>query len=159
MNEFFAAVLGPVRHNGGVVNQFLGDAMLVTFNVPVEDPLHYDKAVQTAMEIQQLVGERRFAKVQLKTRIGVNSGAVVAGNISAGDRLHYTVLGDTVNVAARLESLNKLHGTNTLVSGATVQALKGDFPLEKLGDEQIRGKAASVTVYRLDTASPSAVAM
>ncbi len=89
--------------------------------------------------------------MQLKTRIGINTGPVVAGNIIAGERLHYTVLGDTVNVAARLESLNKVHGTNTLISGSTVAALQGDFPVEKLGDEKIRGKATPVTVYRLCT--------
>ncbi len=149
LNDYFAAVLGPVQDNGGVVNQFLGDAMLVTFNVPLEDLRHRDQAVKTAVEIQALLAERRFADVPLKTRIGINSGPVVAGNISAGDRLHYTVLGDTVNVAARLETLNKKYGTNTLVSGSTASGLHGDFSLEALGEAQIRGKTEPVEVFSI----------
>ncbi len=154
VNEYFAAVLEPIRRHGGIVNQFQGDAMLVTFNVPVEDLRHSDQAVRSAIDIHALLAERRFAGVQLRTRIGINSGPVVAGNVGAGDRLHYTVLGDTVNVAARLEELNKTHGTHTLISGATVGILRDDFLLERLGDVQIRGKDALVTVYRLPADGP-----
>jgi class 3 adenylate cyclase len=149
LNEYFATVLEPIRRHGGIVNQFQGDAMLVTFNVPVKDPRHGDQAVRSAVDIQALLAERRFAGVHLRTRIGINTGQVVAGNVGAGDRLHYTVHGDTVNVAARLEELNKIHGTDTLISGATVAILRDDVLLERLGDIQIRGKDIPVSVYRL----------
>ena len=149
LNEYFAAVLEPIRRHGGIVNQFLGDAMLVMFNVPVEDPRHGDKAVRSAIDIQSMLAERRFAGLSLRTRIGINTGPVVAGNVGAEDRLHYTVYGDAVNVASRLEALNKVHGTNTLISGSTVEMLREDFFLERLGDVQIRGKDAQVTLYRL----------
>ncbi len=152
LNEYFAAVLEPIRRHGGIVNQFQGDAMLVTFNVPIEAPRHGDQAVRSAIDIQAVLAKRRFAGVRLRARIGINTGPVVAGNVGAGDRLHYTVHGDAVNVAARLEALNKTHGTDTLISGATVAILRDDFPLERLGDVQIRGKDASVTVYRLPVA-------
>ncbi len=154
LNEYFAAVLEPIRRHGGIVNQFQGDAILVTFNVPVEDPRHGDQAVRSAIDIQAVLAERRFAGVRLRTRIGINTGPVVAGNVGAGDRLHYTVHGDTVNVAARLEALNKTHGTDTLISGATLAILRDDFLLERLGDVEIRGKNAPVTVYRLPAAGP-----
>ena len=151
LNEYFDAVIDPIRRHGGIVNQFQGDAMLVTFNVPLEDPRHADHAVQSAMEIQAVVSAHDFAGVQLATRIGINSGPVVAGNVGSGDRLHYTVHGDTVNVAARLEELNKHHGTDTLVSGATVNALTGDYPVQLLGDVSLRGKHDDVRVYNVAT--------
>ncbi len=149
LNAYFAAVLDPVRRHGGIVNQFQGDAVLVTFNVPVEQPHHRDQAVHAAIEIQATLAERRFAGARLAARIGINTGPVVAGNVGAGDRLHYTVLGDAVNVAARLEQLNKTHSTNTLISASTVEMLQDDFLLERLGDVEIRGKDERVTIYSL----------
>jgi adenylate cyclase len=158
LNAYFAAVLGPVRENGGTVNQFLGDAMLVTFNVPVGDPRHGDNALRTAIGIHEILGERCFAGLPLRARIGINTGPVVAGNIEAGGRLHYTVIGDTVNVAARLEALNKAHGTDLLISGATVAILQDQYALEKLGDVPICGKKDTVTVYRRTVAASSLLA-
>jgi class 3 adenylate cyclase len=155
LNAYFAAVLGPVRDNGGTVNQFIGDAMLVTFNVPVADSRHGDNALRTAFGIQEILAKRRFSGLALRTRIGVNTGPVVAGNIDAGGRLHYTVIGDTVNVAARLEGLNKNYGTDTLISGATVAILRDRYALEKLGDVPIRGKRDKVTVFRRARAASS----
>ncbi len=149
LNEYFAAVLEPIRRYGGIVNQFQGDAILVTFNVPVEEPRHGDQAVRTARDIQAVLAERRFAGMHLRTRIGINTGPVVAGNVGAGDRLHYTVHGDAVNVAARLEALNKTYGTNTLISASTVAILQDSPPLERVGNVQIRGKAAPIGVFRL----------
>ncbi len=154
LNEYFAAVLEPIRGHGGIVNQFQGDAMLVTFNVPIEDPRHGDQAIRAAIEIQAVLAAHRFAGQRLRTRIGINTGPIVAGNVGAGDRLHYTVHGDAVNVAARLEALNKAHGTDTLISGATVAILRDDYPVERLGDTQLRGKDGPITVYRLPAAEP-----
>ncbi len=151
LNEYFTAVLNPIKQHGGVVNQFQGDAMLITFNVPVVDTLHADNALRTANDIQQLVTRERFAGVELKTRIGINTGTIVAGNVGAGDRLHYTVHGDAVNVAAKLEALNKKYGSNTLVSSSTVENLQDNYALECLGNISISGKDSTVLAYRLDT--------
>ena len=149
LNEYFAVVLEPIRSHGGIVNQFQGDAMLVTYNVPVEDPRHADHAVRSAIDIQTLLVEQRFAGVRLRTRIGINTGPIVAGNVGTGDRLHYTVHGDAVNVAAKLEQLNKAHDTHTLISEATVAVLQDDYPIKRLGDIQIHGKDAMVSAYTL----------
>jgi adenylate cyclase len=152
LNEYFPAVIEPIEHYGGVVNQFQGDAMLVTFNVPVKDPEHAEKAVKTAREIQEICAEQEFSGVKLNTRIGITTGPVVAGNVGSGRRFNYTVHGDAVNLAARLEQLNKQHGTSVLVSESTVSLLAGsNYPLESVGDISIRGKTAPVTVYKLNT--------
>jgi len=149
LNDYFEAVIPSITRFGGVVNQFQGDAMLVTFNVPTEDSKHADNAVLTAMEIQQIVEARQFAGIQLKTRIGINSGRIFAGNIGAGDRFNYTVHGDAVNLAARLEQLNKQTNSSVLISDSTYQLLTDSYPFESLGQMDIRGKSSRLQVYRL----------
>lgn len=152
LNEYFTVVLEPIERNGGVVNQFQGDAMLVTFNLPIEDPLHADRAVQAAEELQAAISGRTFAGIQLSARIGIATGTVIAGNIGAEHRLNYTVHGDAVNVAARLEQLNKAIGSRILMSESTVQLLKGQFRTIKVGRTEVRGKQEALTIYRLDSA-------
>ncbi len=149
LNEYFPAVIEPINRHGGIVNQFQGDAMLVTFNVPIEDPAHADEAIRAACEIQKVVAQRRFAGKSLRTRIGITTGTVIAGNVGSGDRMNYTVHGDAVNLAARLEQLNKEYGTRVLVSGETVARLSGSYPLEPIGEVDIRGKNKSVEVFKL----------
>lgn len=148
LNEYFPAVIEPLTRYGGVVNQFQGDAMLVTFNVPVEDPEHADNAVKAGLEILEVMKEASFAGISLRTRIGINTGEVIAGNIGTGDRINYTVHGDAVNLAARLEQLNKEHGTLMIVADSTVELLNGKYPIEPLGEVQIRGKTRPVGIFR-----------
>jgi adenylate cyclase len=148
LSEYFPAVIEPITQYGGVVNQFQGDAMLVTFNVPIEDPLHAENAVKAALGIQEVLKGRTFAGIELKTRIGINTGDVVAGNVGAGDRINYTVYGDAVNLAARLEQLNKERGTLVLMSESTVDLLSDKSVVEPLGEIAIRGKDNPVRVFK-----------
>lgn len=149
LNEYFPAVIEPITRHGGVVNQFQGDAMLVTFNIPIQDSQHADHAVNAALEIQKLLKGRTFAGIPLRTRIGINTGEVIAGNVGTGDRINYTVHGDAVNLAARLEQLNKKHGTLVLISESTVALLNGEHSIEPLGEVEIRGKTQSVRIFSL----------
>ncbi len=149
LNEYFPAVIEPITRYGGVVNQFQGDAMLVTFNVPLEDSAHADNAVKAAIGIQQASNSRTFAGLPLRTRIGINSGEVIAGNIGAGDRFNYTVHGDAVNLAARLEQLNKKYKTRILMSESTVDLLSDKDNIEPLGEVEIRGKTQSIRIFTI----------
>jgi adenylate cyclase len=149
LNAYFESVIAVITRHGGIVNQIQGDAMLVTFNLPIADPLHADKAMQTAIEIQQTVRRNQFAGVTLGTRIGINSGNVFAGNVGTRERMNYTVHGDAVNLAARLERLNKDYATRVLLSAQSVALLKGDYPIESMGSVAIRGKSEPVEIYKL----------
>ncbi len=150
LNEYFSAVIEPVQRFNGVVNQFQGDGMLVTFNVPARDRKHADHAVAAALEILDTVNSRHFAGVSLRTRIGVNTGLVFAGNVGSGDRFNYTVHGDAVNIASRLEALNKELGTRLLISSTTHSLLTGQYPLSKNGKVMVKGKGGSISVYSAD---------
>lgn len=154
LNSFFAMAIDAAQRTGGVVNQFHGDAMLVTYNVPVADPDHADNALMAALEIQRAVATNTFAGTRLRVRIGINTGPVVAGAVGAEDRLSYTVYGDTVNLAARLEALNKELGTRVLVSASTVESLRYSYPLQPKGHVTVRGKQNAVSLYALQTNEP-----
>jgi adenylate cyclase len=154
LNEYFSMLVNIIGKRGGVVNQFQGDAMLVTFNIPVEDMYHAADAVQTAMEIQQALAGHIFCHGEyMVTRIGINTGNVVAGSVGADDRLNYTVHGDAVNVAARLEGLNKEFGSRILVSEETKEraeaALEPGISFLEKGEMAIRGKIEPVKVFEV----------
>ena len=149
LNEYFASLTRPLDRHGGVLTQFQGDAILVTFNVPVPDPAHADNAVQVAFEIQRTLKERTFAGNRLRTRIGIATGEVVSGSVGSGDRINYTVQGNAVNLASRLEEINKHFGTYTLISDDTVAALTGKYAIESMGEVEIRGMQAPVAVHQL----------
>ena len=153
LNEYFPAVIEPIERYGGVVNQFQGDAMLVTFNVPVADDEHADNAMRAAIGIQDAVHGRTFAGTALRTRIGIATGRVIAGNVGSGERVNYTVHGDAVNLAARLEQLNKKYATDVLVSGTTVELLENSYPLELIATTRVRGRAGKLDLYGLKAAA------
>lgn len=147
LDAYFAAIVEPINRHGGVVSQFQGDAILVTFNVPIDDPDHADHAVAAALDMLAIVEGRTFADVALRIRIGITTGDVIAGPVGSGDRVSYTVYGDAVNSAARLEKLAKEFGVSALVAETTVCSLRTSFPLRPVGRVAIRGKTHPVAVY------------
>ena len=150
LNEYFEAVVKPIEHNGGVIHQFQGDAILATYNLPVEDPEHAARAVQTALEIQEVIRARTFGEgVTLATRVGINTGDAVCGTVGAQGRLGFTVHGDHVNLAARIEQMNKELGTRILVAESTVKLTGSRFEFRRVGELPIRGRRQSVVVYRV----------
>ena len=158
LNEYFAAVSEVIDRHGGVITQFEGDAMLVSFNTVKPDGNHAANAVRTAAGIQRLVAGRRFGSgVVMNTRCGINTGRLIAGAVGARDRLLFTVHGDEVNVAARLEGLNKEYGTYVLVTAQTVEAAGAGFDFDRIGEVTVRGRAAPTTIYAIrDVAAPEA---
>ena len=152
LNEYFEVMVGILERYRGVVTQFQGDAILATFNVPVPDPAHAANALRAAIEMQCAAKRRTFAGQRVANRVGINTGRVVAGAVGAKGRLSYTVHGDAVNLAARLEALNKELGTRILVSEATAAQVEG-FDLRPRGEVRVRGQTAPVAVYALGGAT------
>ena len=158
LNEYFAVVTEPILEHGGTITQFQGDAMLVSFNAPVPDPRHAENAVAAAVGLQMRLRGRRFAGVELPTRVGINTGEVMAGNVGSGARIAYTVHGDAVNLAARLEDLNKTTGTRVLIAESTRSMLSDPGSLRRVDELTVRGRHRPITVYTpvaLDEPAPA----
>ncbi|MDJ0779769.1 MAG: adenylate/guanylate cyclase domain-containing protein [Gammaproteobacteria bacterium] len=158
LNEYFALLTAIINKHGGIVNQFQGDAMLVTYNVPARDDNHADNALLTAVEIQQTLAEHVFRNgYRMPTRIGINTGKVFAGTVGGKERLNYTVHGDAVNVAARLEHLNKEYDSSILISKATrlelSDSIRERVDLVPMGKLKVRGKSNEIRVYQASSAA------
>jgi class 3 adenylate cyclase len=149
LNAYFDEATRIIGAHNGVVTQFQGDAVLATFNVPVEDAAHAQNAVAAARAMLACVAERAFAGERIRVRIGINTGSLVAGNVGGGGRQSYTVHGDTVNLAARLEALCKEHNSPLLLSAATAKALPA-AELFSVGSIAVRGLAEPVTVFSIN---------
>jgi len=154
LNEYLTAMVAIVFRHHGTVDKFVGDAVMALFGAPLDDPHHADHAADTALEmIVEL--ERLNARWAAAGRpgidigIGVNTGPMIAGNIGSDQIMSYTVIGDAVNLGARLESLNKDYGTRIIISDATRNRLSGRFDLRPLGDVVVKGKRQAVAVYEL----------
>ena len=151
LNEYFEAVSAAVDRHGGAITQFQGDAMLVTFNAVKADADHAANAVRCALAIRQATREHPFGgDVCMRTRCGINTGRIVTGAVGARNRLLYTVHGDEVNIAARLEQLNKNYGTYILATESTWRAAGGEFVFRRIDEVTVRGRARPTVICTLD---------
>ncbi|MDD9855025.1 MAG: adenylate/guanylate cyclase domain-containing protein, partial [Gammaproteobacteria bacterium] len=149
MNEYFALFSAAVEDHNGVVIFFQGDAIFAAFNLPADNPEHATCAVAAAVEVQRLLARHTFSIGKpLRARIGINTGVVTGGVIGAQKLSSYTLYGDAVNIAARLEQLNKKHATNILASARTVQLCDPrQFQFESKGFDTVRGRTQSIEIF------------
>ncbi|MFI5507430.1 adenylate/guanylate cyclase domain-containing protein [Mycobacterium sp. NPDC051804] len=148
LNALFEIVVPAVVDAGGHVNKFLGDGALAVFGAPNDLADHADAALNAAVLIQRLVAERFTG--ELRIGVGINSGTVIAGTIGGGSKLEFTLIGDTVNVAARVEQLTKATGDTILITKQAVDALTSRPPrLVDRGSHALKGKSAEVQVFGL----------
>jgi adenylate cyclase len=155
LNGYFSAVEKVLNNYHGTINQFQGDAILATFDQEHDGLSPSECAVQAALDIQEMLKSSVFGEAgletQLKNRIGINTGAVVGGFIGSQQRLIYTVHGDAVNLAARLENLNKQLGTQTLVSNETRLACRDSmFNFSSQGETQVKGRSSTTQVFSIE---------
>jgi adenylate cyclase len=149
LNALFEIVVPAVVDAGGHVNKFLGDGALAVFGAPNDLAEHADAAVNAAVLIHRMVAERFDGA--LRIGIGINTGVVIAGTIGGGGKLEFTLIGDTVNVAARVEQLTKTTGDAILLTEQSVEALASRPPgLSDRGSHALKGKSAAVQVFGLD---------
>jgi adenylate cyclase len=152
LNFYLSAMTEIIQDEGGTIDKYEGDAIIAFWNAPLEYPDHAMRAVRAALrcqtELQRLMPDfRRWTEGELVMRIGVNSGPAVVGNMGSRTRFDYTMLGDAVNLAARLEGVNKQFGTRVLISEATKGALGGATATREVARVKVVGRAQPVSVY------------
>jgi adenylate cyclase len=149
LNALFEIVVPAVVDAGGHVNKFLGDGALAVFNAPNDLADHADAAVSAAVLINRCVAEE-FGGA-LRIGIGINTGVVIAGTIGGGSKLEFTLIGDTVNIAARVEQLTKTTGDTILLTQQCVDALVArPLGLVDRGSHALKGKSAATPVFSID---------
>ncbi len=152
LNTYYALMFEAITGHGGIVNQIQGDGLLAMFGAPVSRPNHPQLAVEAALEMMEMMElfnqqQAPLNKPLIKIGIGIATGEVVAGFTGTMHRAIYTCLGDTVNLAARLEEHTKVVGQPILINDVTRRGLSDDIPVEDLGITSIRGKKEPVHVY------------
>jgi adenylate cyclase len=152
LNEYLSAMTEIIQSEGGTVDKYEGDAIIAFWNAPLDLPDHAVRVVRAALLCQQRLAEMRpgiKARIgkALFMRIGINTGPAVVGNLGSSTRFDYTMLGDAVNLAARLEGVNKEFGTYTMISQATRDLLGDAFALRELARVAVVGRREAVVVY------------
>lgn len=158
LNDYLTAMTDIILDHGGTVDKYEGDAIIAFWNAPLKQYDHARRGVQAALECQQKLDELQHtfmdrAGRELRMRIGMNSGAAVVGNMGSQTRFDYSMLGDAVNLAARLEGANKAFGSRTMVSHDTLESmgdsLGREIPARELGRIAVMGRSEPVVVYEL----------
>jgi class 3 adenylate cyclase len=154
LNRFFEAAAALVTEHGGVVVNFVGDAMVIAFNAPLPAADHAARAVAAARALLDLAHGRKFDGQKLALRIGVASGPVAAGSVGGAGRQAYTIYGDTVNLAQRLQAMTKDLATDCLICDATYAAAGvADRGIMASGTMPVRGREQPVAVFSLARAA------
>lgn len=151
LNDYFVAMGEAVERHHGVVLYFEGDLMLITFNAVGDDPEHAANAVRCAADIRRISQSRTFGDGRVfRTRCGLNTGPCAVGALGTASRLVFTVHGDNVNLAARLEQMNKEFATYILASEETKAAAGDGFGWRRVGETVARGRSRPTTLYTID---------
>jgi adenylate cyclase len=154
LNEYFSRMVRVLFEHQGTLDKFVGDMVMGLFGAPLDDPDHAEHAVQTALAMSRALDDLNqewaaTGKPQLDIGVGISTGEMVAGNIGSEAIMSYTVIGDTVNLGARLESLNKEYGTRIIISEATRAELKGRYNVCPLGEVTVKGKSRAVAIFEV----------
>ena len=152
MNEYLSAMTDIIEAEGGFVDKYIGDAIVAVFGAPIDDSAHAAAATRAALRCRRKLEEINATTEPFKSRpvgqrIGLNSGEVLVGNIGSRRRFNYTVMGDAVNLASRLEGANKVFGTSIMAAQATVELAGPDFAWRELDWIRVKGRTQPVRIY------------
>jgi adenylate cyclase len=156
LNRYLTAMGDVIKNNRGFLNKFIGDGIMVVFGAPLSEGPREDacRAVRCAVEMLIRVDQWNAAKAPgdpiLKIGIGIHTGQVTSGNVGSPDRLEYSVIGETVNLASRLEALTKDFKTPLVLSPATWEHIREQFSTVSLGDAQVRGFTNAIPLYSVE---------
>jgi len=159
LSTYFETLNMIVERHDGTIVQYIGDSIFAMWNAPIHDELHVEKACRCALAMKAAVDAMNETNLAadlptLVTRFGLHTGAAVVGSVGAASRRQYTAIGDTVNIASRLEGLNRDYGTSILVSNAIRDAVAESFQFIAIGTVSVRGRTGQTTLYEL-RGSPS----
>ncbi|MDP1689842.1 MAG: adenylate/guanylate cyclase domain-containing protein [bacterium] len=152
LNRYFTLMTNEVFKHQGVLDKYIGDAIMAFWGAPIADPRQADHALDAAFAMIERLKEFneelvREGKPTIDIGIGLYTGPVIVGNIGAESRFDYTVIGDTVNTASRLEGVNKEYKTHIIVGESTKQKLTGSYALSHLGEVKVKGKEKGIEIY------------
>jgi len=151
LNQYFSAMTEIIFRFDGTLDKYIGDGLMAVFGAPMEGENDAERAILAAKEMKRqlavMMAAQEGSRIKFNIRIGINTGRVVAGNIGSPRRLDYTVIGDPVNIASRLESIAKPN--QILIGEETYKAVKGKFKIKKIGSKKVKGKTAEVMVYEV----------
>jgi adenylate cyclase len=152
LNDYLSRMTDVIFKYEGTLDKYIGDAIMAVFGAPLDMPDHAERAIRTALEMQERLtewnAERKQGTPELRIRIGINSGNAVAGEIGSINKKEYTVLGDTVNTASRLESSVAKPGT-VVIGANTIALVEGLFECRSLGTFKVKGKALEIPAYEV----------
>ena len=154
VSEYLAEAGRTLIEHGATIDKYIGDAIMAMWNAPVDQENHIELACQAALKTAVVIdnlNERRMAEGRppFRTRFGLHVGEVVVGNVGSDERMNYTALGETVNLASRLEGLNKQLGTNILISKAVLGSLSEEFIARPVDVVRVKGTTHPLTVFEL----------
>jgi adenylate cyclase len=159
LTEYFDAMTAAIFDHRGMVNDFIGDAIMAVFGAPLDDPDHARHAVESALSMQRALGglNRRWEAEglpPLRMGLGVHTGEVFAGNVGRAGKVKYAVVGDTVNLASRVEGLNKELGTIMLVTESAYRKAAMNVRMTDRGLVQVKGRQEPVRIYEVAAPEP-----
>lgn len=154
LNEYFTTMTEVILNCRGTVDKYIGDAIMAFWGAPIPSSRHALNACLAALAMQEALqplqdGWRARGLPCLTARLGFHTGKAIVGNVGSRDRFNYTVMGDAVNLASRLEGVNKIYGTSILVSEFTYQLAAVEFVFRELDQVQVKGRSQPVTIYEL----------
>ncbi|MBW2994171.1 adenylate/guanylate cyclase domain-containing protein, partial [Candidatus Woesearchaeota archaeon] len=154
LNEYLTAMTDIVMKHSGVVDKYIGDAIMAFWGAPLVQPNHAEMACNTSLDMMTKLGElqKKWAKEkfpEINIGIGLNTGHAVIGNMGSYERFDYTAMGDTINLGSRLEGLTKSYRVWIIASESTKKAVKGKFVFRKLDLVRVKGKKKPITIYEL----------
>lgn len=157
LNGYFSRMVEVIKKHGGTIDKFMGDAVMALFGAPVSYEDNARRAVEAALEMKSLIPEISCETLSFPENssfdigIGIHYGEVIAGSIGCKEKTDYTVIGDTVNLASRLEGLTKSYGAEIIISGAVKNELPKGYNLLHLDNVKVKGKTVGVEIYKVDT--------
>jgi adenylate cyclase len=154
LNEYFRVMVGIINRNGGVVDKFIGDAIMAIWGAPNTSEKDTENALRACLEMRTSLNELNKIRLErghtaIKIGMGLHRGPAISGTIGSDERMEYTVIGDTVNQASRIEASTKAFGTDLLVSDDVAEKVGSLFWIEEAGKAEVKGKAKPLTMLKV----------